>query len=95
MIKTCKNCGKKAHKVTNVIYNMNGKYDYLFDANFEYLGNDILVSKNIRTYENIGKHVSSFSTWDGQSYTLKYDNFCTLRCATQFANNIVNFRGQK
>ena len=91
MIKTCKNCGKKAHKVTNVIYNMNGKYDYLFDANFEYLGNDILLSKNIRNYGK-GNTVSRFTTWDGQSYALKYDNFCTLTCASQFANNIVNFK---
>jgi len=92
MIKTCKYCGKKAHKVTNVLYNRASKYDYLFDNNFEYLGNDILLSKKIDNFDSRGKHVSWFSTWDGQSYELKYDNFCTLRCGTEFANNIVNFK---
>ena len=91
MIKTCKNCGKKAHNVTNVVYNLYGKYDYLFDANFIYLGNDILLSKNIRNFGK-GNTVASFTTWDGQSYELKYDNFCTLTCANQFANYIVNSR---
>ena len=70
---------------------LQSEYDYLFDANFKYLGNDILLSKNIRNYGK-GNTVYRFTTWDGQSYALKYDNFCTLTCATQFANNIVNFK---
>ena len=103
MIKTCKNCGKKASKVINTYFNQNGQYDHLFDKNFNYLGNEVVTKINTfatsssttidsRTLGKNNEKVISFSTWDGQSYELKYDNFCTLRCATNFANYIVNSR---
>lgn len=87
MIKTCKNCGKKAAK--DIIYHSNrdDKYNHLFDKNLNYLGNDMLINKKL-TFNNI--FIVSFTTWDGSSYKLAYDNFCRLRCAEEWANNLLN-----
>jgi hypothetical protein len=85
-MKTCRTCGKKATK--DIVYHSNhdDKHNHLFDENLNYLGNDTLINK--RTFNNV--FIVSYTTWDGSSYKLAYDNFCTLRCANGWANGMIN-----
>jgi len=100
-MKTCKNCGKKSSKVINSHWNNNGQYNHLFDEDFNYLGNEVVTKIHTsssyyattidgKTLDKGKEKVSYFNTWDGETYELKYDNFCTLRCGAEFANNIIN-----
>ncbi len=86
---TCRNCGKKSYKQKIYHSNFKGECNHLFDKDLNYIGNGIITNKIISTIDGVQKIVT-FYIWDGETYELKYGNFCTLRCGTQFANTILN-----
>ena len=59
--------------------------------------NHIVVSKdrNIKAYDEWGDLIRDQKpmfkrVWDGQTYnTLRYGNFCMVKCAVEFANRVV------
>tara|TARA_R100001230_G_C5551801_1_gene79204 strand:- start:59 stop:364 length:306 start_codon:yes stop_codon:yes gene_type:complete len=86
---TCRNCGKKSHKKTIYHSNFNGEWDHLFDKDLNYVGNQIMTNKLVAPTNDVLK-IISFNLWDGETYELKYGNFCTLRCGLEFANKVLN-----
>lgn len=56
---------------------------------WDYRGNAIVVRRSITHPGQWGSNNTPFvhwvTVWDGQTWTLDYDPFCTLRCAWIFA----------
>ena len=87
---TCRNCGKKSHKKMIYHSNYKGEYNHLFDEDYNYIGNGIISNLQLASWTNQPDKISSFNIWDGETYELKYGNFCTLRCGLEFANKVLN-----
>ena len=96
--KHCAFCGKPAVKVTEKIYNPhwmgNPSKDKPTDSTAEtwtYTGNLQVVKREINNFNLNGgnktgrKWLAWVSVWDGETWSLAYDPFCTLGCAESFA----------
>jgi hypothetical protein len=75
----CPGCGKPAPKKTE--YHSVGQQQRLEDPDWWRR----LPGKITHKHSYKDGQVDSVDTWDGVSYQHKYDPFCTLRCALQFA----------
>lgn len=84
--KHCAYCGKPAVKKTEEKYNPLRGGD-LHEAQrekrraWDYQGNMIVVMR--RRFQD---YISSVIVWDNETWTLRYDPFCTLNCAAAFAH---------
>ena len=68
----CCNCGKKAKKYCDTYYSQE-----------EYKGNlQIITDKSKQMFD---RYMYDYILWDGESYELKYEKFCTQKCALAFA----------
>lgn len=94
----CAYCGKPAHKVTRRIYNPHTGDDAARKS-WDYRGNERVIKRDWHWYPTLAecapggwcfgetpqrKWLASVSVWDGESWALAYDPFCSLRCAQQF-----------
>lgn len=80
--KPCINCGKPAKKDTEKYMSFEGPYR----------GNlHVLRSTVSKHGDNSQMHNAII--WDGESYAHYCGNFCTNRCAINYANDIVDFQG--
>ena len=68
----CCNCGKKAKKFCSWHY---GQEDY--KGNLQIIADKSAQLGNTYYYD--------YTLWDGESYQLKYEKFCTKKCALAFA----------
>lgn len=94
--KFCALCGNAAHKATTRIYNpytagtvaerakLTGSIE-----NWDYEGNQIVVRKDYSDPSAWGSKSPKFlfyvNVWDGDTWELNRDPFCTLNCAESFA----------
>ena len=74
----CRNCGKVAAKQTQSMVRSPDK---------PYTGNLQVVRE--RKYRSFGQDVIDMTLWDGETYIQKYGFFCTLDCASDYANRMV------
>ena len=71
---SCRECGKTAAKHTTTVYHPMG------DDTLPYSGNQIVLKET--------RHRRTL--WDGETYILKYGYFCSLNCASAYANKMVS-----
>ena len=74
----CRNCGKAAKKKTET---------HRWVADEPYTGNMHVVRKE--SYVAFGQDCMTLTLWDGETYTQRYGFFCTLDCASDYANRMV------
>jgi len=80
----CRNCGKVAGKRTESMRR---------SADQPYTGNMQVVRE--RKHCAFGQNVVDMTLWDGETYIQKYGFFCTLDCASDYANRMVRtFEGK-
>jgi len=80
----CRNCGKVAKKHVETHRGV---------ANEPYTGNMVVVRKE--EHVSFGKECMNITLWDGETYIQKYGFFCTLDCASDYANRTVRtFEGK-
>ena len=68
----CCYCGKKAKKHCASHY-----------AQEDYKGNLQIIKDRSKQYGD--RYYYDYILWDGENYELKYEKFCTLKCALAFA----------
>ena len=74
----CRNCGKAAAKKTETLTR---------SPDQPYTGNLRVMRE--RKYRSFGQDVIDMTLWDGETYIQKYGFFCTLDCASDYANRTV------
>ena len=74
----CRNCGKAAAKHVETHRGMPDE---------PYTGNMKVVRKE--RYVSFGNNRMNLTLWDGETYIQKYGFFCTLDCASNYANKMV------
>ena len=74
----CRNCGKVAKKHVETHRGL---------PNEPYTGNMVVVRKE--EHVSFGKECMNITLWDGETYIQKYGFFCTLDCASDYANRMV------
>lgn len=75
----CACCGKGSSK----------QFEHLNWQDQPYTGNLIVVRRKVYQYGTKGT-LTDFTLWDGESYEpFKSGAFCSVRCATEFANAAV------
>ena len=74
----CRNCGKAAAKKTETLTR---------SPDQPYAGNLRVMRE--RKYRSFGQDVIDMTLWDGETYIQKYGFFCTLDCASDYANRTV------
>ncbi len=74
----CRNCGKAAAKRTESMRR---------SADQPYTGNLWVMRE--RKHRSFGQDVIDMTLWDGETYIQKYGFFCTLDCASDYANRMV------
>ena len=77
--KPCVNCGKPAKKKTESYYGTEPYKNFL----------PIQRDKSWRDGNGLVRY--QLSLWDGESYTHYCGNFCTNKCAINYANQVVEF----
>ena len=86
---SCAYCGKPAQKEVTRIFNPH-KGLSASNENWRYQGDHIVIHESWVDPEKWGsnkkKFLSDVTVWDGESWKLKYGNFCTTDCAIRFAN---------
>ena len=74
----CRNCGKVAAKKTE---SMRRSPDQPYTGNLW-----VMRERKCRYF---GQDVIDMTLWDGETYIQKYGFFCTLDCASNYANKMV------
>lgn len=96
----CKNCGKPLPKIIEMKSVRTHEQAARGIGGRDWLTADLYTPEDVKrvtnaakitkiTYNcgNSGPNVSSFSTWDGESYRR---DFCTIRCAAEFGHYAVS-----
>lgn len=88
----CANCGKPGHRVVEVIYNPHefGLTSRVKPTDsdvltWKYAGNGVVLKTDINNVPDQLKYIIKVSVWDGESWALNRDPFCTVQCAERFA----------
>lgn len=92
--KHCAYCGKPAHKRLHRVWNPHqhglekdrpktgSREDWKYDGNMIVVRRDVI--KPGTWGSNTTEFTQSVTVWDGESWDLDYDPFCTLMCAFNF-----------
>jgi len=74
----CRNCGKGAVKKTESM---------MRSPDQPYTGNLQVIREKREMY--FGRDIIDVTLWDGETYIQKYGFFCSLNCASDYANRMV------